>query len=779
MKARNNSLSETQKNFIEFLNLHIRQNKRVIYCNCKGHIGMGYAICSYFPKAKILHFHELKTEPRTGFVFRVLEIISAVVSFFLKNSKDIDLGSVLNPVINNLENILLQIQKEHESLKVLNVKRKSHKMGKIRFFVYVNKDDISSEEDISTIYLLSRLITDGRITGTILFISRELHELARNMKCDISDEVFFLKSTDLDTIIENNDINSNINVEKTAELVSQFGIQFFLDNHRSFEALITQKDSENWVESSEWVISRILKYNEIDRDDIYPLLEFASFFEHFFTKVDIQNLKDPNINVKNVDLAVAVSFIRGSKGNNEIIPHYTFVIDGFRRFFHLKYNDDLMPEPFDIYLFMRKYYPFDYIAIMHLFKLNSSILDYDEIQGLALLGYYHVNRNKIIDTNDFLRNLPKDSITTSIINFYEDFKAQREVQPVNLITDKLLKSNMETIAKCAGLTMILQIVKECFDRQIGINFTDILLDFKAEILSIDSSELYIRYWKVHFMCQYIAFSLEDERTDNSTARKFLYVVKNARDDVRLSSYISEYDLKGFLQIDLLSNSLMIENANEVIKKLFYTAERSSIIKELARINYSALLIEGEQYKEAVKILETPDSGILRNINGDTYTAYLNNKYLSEWMTFKISLDTYIMKLEKLLNNFHISTNDRYIVENNLYSAYLQSDSEKRKKGIEKLFEIVKSANTYGKFFACHNLWAYYFDKDGSELQACNIPEPEIPKLLSTDKTYFLNKLKWLKDNKGKHNFNEFPDNPHVCNSYKRLYLFGAIERWFE
>ena len=510
-----------------------------------------------------------------------------------------------------------------------------------------------------------------------------------------------------------------------------------------------------------------------------PSCQKPRFFERFFTKIDIQNLKDPNINVKNVDLAVAISFIRENKGNNGILSHYTFVIDGFRKFFHLKYNDDLMPEPFDIYLFMRKYYPFDYVACIHLLELNSSILDYDEIQGLTLLGYYHVNRNKIIDTNDFLRNLPKDSITSSIINLYEDFKAQREVQPVNIITEKLLKSNMEAIAKCAGLVMMLQIVKECFDMQNGINFTDILSDFKAEILSIDSSELYTGYWKGHFMCQYIAFSLEDERTDNSTARKFFYVVKKAKDDERLSSYISEYGLKGFLQIDLLSNSLMIENANEVIKKLFYAAERSSFIKELARINYSALLIESEKYKEAIRILETPDSEILRNINGDTYAAYLNNKYLSEWMAFKINLDTYTIKLEKLLSSFHISTNDRHIVENNLYAAYLQSDSEKRKKGIEKLFEIAKSANTYGKFFACHNLWAYYFDKDGLGLETCNIPEPEIPKLLSADKTFFLKKLKWLKDNKGKHNFNEFPDNPHVCNSYKRLYLFGAIERWFE
>ena len=126
----------------------------------------------------------------------------------------------------------------------------------------------------------------------------------------------------------------------------------------------------------------------------------------------------------------------------------------------------------------------------------------------------------------------------------------------------------------------------------------------------------------------------------------------------------------------------------------------------------------------------------------------------------------------------ISYSDKLIIENNLSVAYLK-DKAYADKGIEKLREILGNGNPYNRFLAIHNLLSFYFTKN-DEIKFNDIySQIFFPKLLLSDKTFFLNKFKWMKENIGQVTFKDFNHSPRVTACYNELYLMSSIERWFE
>lgn len=134
-------------------------------------------------------------------------------------------------------------------------------------------------------------------------------------------------------------------------------------------------------------------------------------------------------------------------------------------------------------------------------------------------------------------------------------------------------------------------------------------------------------------------------------------------------------------------------------------------------------------------------------------------------------------MEALIHN-DISYSDKLIIENNLSVAYLK-DNVYVNKGEKILIEILANGNPYNCFLAIHNLISFYFTQNDVIKFNDIYSKIFIPKLLLSDKTFFLNKFRWMKENIGQTTFRDFKHNPHVITCYNELYLMSSIERWFE
>ena len=126
---------------------------------------------------------------------------------------------------------------------------------------------------------------------------------------------------------------------------------------------------------------------------------------------------------------------------------------------------------------------------------------------------------------------------------------------------------------------------------------------------------------------------------------------------------------------------------------------------------------------------------------------------------------------------NVNCSDKHILQNNLYASYLTTKSYA--VGLKGLEEILKTGNDYNRFLATHNLLAFYFTINDTFNFNAVYKIIKIPKLLSSDTTFFLDKFKWMKENIGRASFDSFKPSPHVTECYNQLYLKSSIERWFE
>lgn len=782
MRKKWKTLSVLQAQFIEYVNENLADSNRIIFFKHIGHIGLDYAILSRFKKSEILSFKQLKTKTGKNVFFRLLNIISAIVTCIIHENKGPDLRTTISSVLSNMENLYLGIDKNKEYLKYLKIRKLSHKAGKILYFIRVEEKDIETEEDIRCLKLLYKFVKSGKINNTALLISGEVMNLFP-LEDQKNIPIFLLKSTDLDMIAKQNGLHITESTIKNIELVQRFGLHFFLENANYFDALEDiHSDEANWIDKVDWIISQISLQNKIACEPLYSLLEFSSFFDNQFSKLEIQNFENNKLDAQNLDIATELALISKYKSSIYTVPAYFFGVEAFKTYFSIKYINDLEPMPTLIYAYFREKFPFKYLPALKVLSIDSSFVDNKEKQSLVVIGYYFQNYEiGLCNAKDFIRLTTKDSSSSYIINMFEVFKHCETdnaiLEKVSYVLEKLDNNSLDELATCAGYVILLQILKEQYTEFPKINYSEVLECFRAAVISINIEDNYTKYWQLHFMCQYIALSLEDENTRTQPAKKFLKEVKKVREEENFSAYIGANKLRGFTKIDLLSYSLEFDNASEILRNLFCNSEDSTIIKELARINYSAYLIEYKKYNEAYKILKDAQIFFLENINSDTYCGYCNNLIIAQFNIGALDIDDCITKYQELLCK-NISSNDKFIILNNLAVVYLSS-KKNTELGIEQLKENLNEGNSYNCFLAIHNLLAYYFEKDDKtnfeEIYKCL----SIPKLFLSDKTFFLNKFKWMKENIGEKEYNNFNASSLVPPCYNELYLYSSIERWFE
>lgn len=786
MKNKWESLSASQAQFIEYVSSNIKNSKkRIIYYKHNGHFGLEYAIISRYKKAELLEFRELKTKTGKNILFRVIYIVSAIITCILNHIKLIDIRTSINTILSNMENVYLGIDKQREYLKYLKIKKISRKNGKIQFFIRIEESDIESEDDVHCLKLLCKLIENGKINNAVLLISGEQLRLLNFTESSAVNKntIFELNEDDLVFIANQNRLELAESAIQNIDLVKKLGLNFFIDNYKYFNLLSeNQKRKQNWIENIDWMIKEIVKRGEITDSKIYPLLEFASFFEYNFSKLDIMNFKDDELEAKNLSVANNLALISQEKSSIYSTPTYWFNIESFKQFFITKYSKDLEPMPQYIYEYFRSKFPFNYIPALNVLHINSSFIEYKELQSLIITGFYFQNyETGISRQNKYISLTTKDSTVSKIIKIRECFKKGQYEEEFKKDIISIVRSfnnnTFDAISTCAGYVIVLQYIKENYIQFEDNIFSNLMDGFLEAILNIEEENNYYKYWVGHFKCQYIALSIEDENAKSKAGRRFLADVEKMKEDESFSAYINNNKLRGFSQINLLAFSLGYDNAGEILRELYVNSEESSIIKELARINYSAYLVENQIYHEAQKVLNKAKSTFLENINTDTYCSYLNNLYIAQLGERTIKIEQYILKMTCLMNK-SINYNDKLIIENNLSVAYLMQGTN-AEKGIEKLKEHINTGNPYNQFLATHNLLSYYFINNDIENYKKTYKGVVIPKLLLSDKTFFLHKFEWMKQNIGQKAYEAFQFNKHVTACYNEPYIISSIERWFE
>lgn len=786
MKKQWESLSITQAKFIDYVTLNLNKSQRIIFYKHYDHFGLEYALKARFKRAEILYLKQLKTKTEHNNFLRLLHIVMAIITSILNLKKNIDFRATTETILDNAENIYLGIAKEREYLKYLHIKKFSHKNRKIQFIIRIEESDLESNEDIDSLKFLCKLIESGKINNTMLLVSgNAINILNVALQRDIENiPVFQLTENDLKFIAQKSNLEFVNTMSENLILVQKFGLQFFLDNYYYFDSLAEiHKNNLNWIEKMDWLIGQIVKNSSITDRQLYPLLEFSSFFERRFSKIEIQNFKEDQLKADNLSVAQKLAIINQEKATTQFVPIYTFKREAFRQYFATKYCSDLVPMPKYVFQYFRENFPFEYISALNVLRIDSSFVDNKEMQSLITIGYYYQEIEKGISRYDkFLHLTTKESIATAIIHVHENFK---KIVYTNKLTEidfsdiktRLRKGTLNDIATCAGYVIILQALKEDYIQFEGVDFSQTMKDFLATISKIESRDYYNKYWKAHFKCQYIALSLEDEKSNAATARKFLYDLNNMRNDENFSEFISDNHLRGFTRMDLLSYSLSADNAGDTLKHLYESSEESTIFKELARINYSAYLIENEDFRTAVKILNKTNENFLKNINNDTYYGYKNNLYLAQFGNKQIDVKKYICEMKKIVK-MDINYSDKLIIKNNLSVGYLL-DEHYIHRGENLLKDILNTGNSYNQFLSLHNLLSYYFDMGNEKEFSILYDKIFVPKLFLSDKTFFLKKFEWMKANIGQKNYESFKHSPRVPKCYNQKYLISSIERWFE
>ena len=105
MKREWDALCTSQAQFIEYVDNNLKQSNHIIFYNHIGHFGSEYALSSRFNKAKILSFSQLKHKTGKNILLRLLNIVTAIVTFILNETKKGDARTTISTILSNMENI--------------------------------------------------------------------------------------------------------------------------------------------------------------------------------------------------------------------------------------------------------------------------------------------------------------------------------------------------------------------------------------------------------------------------------------------------------------------------------------------------------------------------------------------------------------------------------------------------------------------------------------------------------------------------------------------------
>lgn len=780
-------LTKTQKEFEKFVNENLAQNQIIGYTS-KGHFGSTYALSAIAKKhkAKLINFFDLLQKRKKEYAFPIIKIIVGIVSGFISIFTPINAQAMANTIVSNTEYVFDPTEKESLFLKYLGKSKFSKAFSKIRkprlrHIIYVKDYSLLNRLESRYMKILINEINNGNLPNVGLVLRQDVVGAGNFSQVIKNSNIpnFCLSKNDLNVVYKNfRGIDRDFD-ESESDLISKLGMIFF---ENFADVLLGLRDEQKDNEILDNLINKMLQYKNIDRNDVWVLLEFVSLLDDTFDNLLVARFKNVQINPSNLQKATIASIICKLAEKPEKYMFYKRVL---KKYFYDKYTEELPFLPTEALAFLELHLPFSYIAhldLMQIYTLNSQ--PFEEKLITAFFFYSIYGNTKSLQ---YIKELAVDNCTAlQYLKLFADFQIGNltaVAEPFSNLFSRINSNYYTPIVNCIMILLLLQIRYEKVDACKETELLILLENLKSNILLMGKNSEYDLFWSNYFKEQLIVFSLEYDIL-KKTCERFQIDSQNYYSSQTNAEFAQKHNLIFKSRTVLLANTIYntpTTTARNILKKAF-ESEKTLIYKELLRINFSANLIESGDYITALNILrDNPQIKTIQDRNISTFVSYQNNLLLSEFLNGEMTASFFATQLETILQSPVSLTSDGFIIKNNLATAYLHS-SKNANKGLDMLIDLSEKSDEYHSFFAKHNLLAYYYNVGDVFAFESILPTVKVPLLLKNYSGLFQSKFRQMLEQIGmpsKKVYFQFNEEDLKRKHYCQIYLWGSIERWFE
>lgn len=776
--------SLTQEAFRDYVLSEIQNDNRVIGFKLSGHFGAESVLENLISKAKIVSFNKIIKKKITHILKKFLGIATATVTGGLTLAGYPNVQAAAGNIVNN---IIPEIEGSSKTFKYfLGYSFFNKKYRKIKKIVYISNFDELNNEEIIQFKILKALIENKKIPRTLLIVGSREHgtQLLNRLLNKYNLPCFSLVKADIQWFLQEKGCTDIFIKDEDVPLIRSLGLDFLLNYYEDIIAFTKSDNISNAIQKTKFFIDRILSQSNINatiKVQLNSLLNFASIFHKYFTKLQVANYCNNILVTSNLDEAAKLSILK-----KEFDESFTFNYEIFREYYYNSYKSALMPTPKNIFNYVNSTLSFQYITQLRIIDIDPTVCNFNSRLAIIIKAYYFAciygnseDRKYILEERYCKTNI---ELSAGLLCFEKFLVGQQiVVKELENFKNFIIFNSLEPTATAMALVMILQMAKECIKN--WVHYEDVLDCLKNAIINFAIENKEDIYWHIYFKELYIAFSLESENFETKTVFLFKKEIEDAYIDYELNDFILlNKPIKKLNRIALLSVSIDdYVNAEMKLSNIINTSNDLYTIN-LALINLSVLYIESMQWKSSHNVIKKIDSGIISNINSDTWLSYRNNDLLTKLFQNKIKTDSYILKLNKLITS-KSDFADVDIIKNNYYAAKIEN-KENYVTLINLMQELIKNSNKFSQFYARNNLMYIYFKlnnlvafEEERKKQFSNYPI-----LLSNMKSFFEYKYDFIRTNWNNKNLvyinvpTRFSDIPKM---YTRLIMFGGIERWFE
>ncbi len=779
------NLSPSQEALRKFILSEINNGNRVIAFTTDGHFGAESSIKAINNKIKVLSFGEIINKKVMPILKKVISIFASLVTGAVTVAGKANVQAATNNVINN---IVPEKEKSDNSFKYfLGYYRFNKKFKKVKKIIYIKNFDLLNNEEIIKFKILKNLIDNKKIPHVVLIVSKnkDTSTLLNRILNKPTFEHYSLTREDIVWFFQQKGYTNLVVKNEDVSLIKVLGLDFLLNYYEDILEFTSLDNVSNAIEKTRFIIDKIIEDANIDstsKNRMFSLLNFASVFYKYFTRLEIANYKENAFEIQNIDKARELSILR-----NQDQDRFIFNYDIFREFYYETYKSTLIPTPKNLFSYIISSLSFEYITLLRVIDIDLDVCDFKTKLSILVKAYYFAyvygnaeDRRYILESK-YCKSLLVINLGLST---FEDFIQGKPITDENLepFYEYVLNDNLDFVAKSMALALLLQIAKECIKN--WEKYDEALSQFKNSIINISLKSKENIYWQVCFKELFIAFSLEAKKIDTKTIGLFKKEIQEKQCDNEINEFIlSHRPIKHFTRLLLLSASIDDQKTAENNLLNLLKISRDIVTTQLAYINLSSLYLETLQLKKSFLCNKKLDENLLLQINNDTYLSYKNNNLTAKFLLNKITQRNYLEQLNKLINKFP-NYADLDIIKNNYYAAKLDNLKDYTDI-INSLEGIITNSNPYSAFYAKNNLLYIYFKIDEIENFNKLLKDTleNFPVLFSLEESFFKYKYEFILNNWNRKNLIRVPIptkfNKDIFKMYAQLVMFSGIERWFE
>ncbi len=784
MENRKN-LTNTQTRFIKYIEDEIKKNNRIISINTDGHFGFDYAVESICKKNKIFIFEELINMTGEPWYFKIIHFLLSIVMIF---TYVITIAKIKINISLKMDTLLKKIKHTNSYKYLLSYTWKnSKKFKKINKIVILKNIDGLTTYQYQKLEMLKSSIENKKIRKAMLIINNQQTESNNLINS------FYLTRSDGEILLKNHNIY-NIEIDEDyIKLIKKCGIEICINIFLKLQKVHINCNFKNIGDVLDAIFINV---PNLDVEEINCLLSYVSIYDKYFSRKDVANIDTVEFECQDIDSAKDLTILK-EKQNNMASPKYCFSKKAFQEYYFDLYRKYLKPHPNVVYTYVLSK-PFEYNSILKLYKIDEEICKWNEINSFIIKAYfYSVFLGSEEQKKQVLMFLTNENrfIANEYIFAYENFINNKKIC-FDDEYDIINTSVFDSISACMILCMLLQISKErwkdekrskkyCTEllKHITLNEKDIQNqnnNLREELL------LEKRYWNLYFKELFIAYALEINDIKEKSLLTFRNDIYKFKKDILLNNFIKKYSLRELNRIELLGSNINEFNETENILKNVALNSKNDKISQLALINLSVFYIEKCEFNNAILQLIDVENIYHGLINSDTKLSIGNNKIVALFLNSKIDKNEAVNTLKKQFEIDNVDSADVDIIRNNIIAIEIlkyKKDVNILNDKILELENIIQQSNEFSKFYAINNLLYIYYlcNKKEEFTKYFNNIRKYIPKLLFKYTDFFIKKFEYIYDHweNKKLEIIDININAQMPPMYRRLLMFGGIERWFE